>query len=278
MSKEAAAAAASFTGARLSANGMPAGDEGEHEQSMPTLIKKARRSMKVVTNGVRRNIVQHSPQWARRAFGRPAAFFELMFVDHGIFRLLYLNRHRLSPEAWRAAQPAPHQVAAIAGTGVKTIVNLRGPRDCSSYYLEQAACERHGIRLVDYQVRSRAAPTVEEVMGAAELFEQIDYPMLMHCKSGADRAGLMSTLYCHFRLGQPIEVAKQQLSLRYGHIRQADTGILDYFFDRYLADNARKPIAFSDWLRTEYDPDELKESFQSSGWANRLVDSVLRRE
>ncbi|MFN3869716.1 MAG: protein tyrosine phosphatase, partial [Hyphomicrobiaceae bacterium] len=119
---------------------------------------------------------------------------------------------------------------------------------------------------------------VDEVMGAAELFETIEYPMLMHCKSGADRAGLMSVLYCHFRLGQPIDVAKHQLSLRYGHIRQADTGILDYFFDRYLADNARHPIAFVDWLQTNYDPDELKQSFRSNGWANRLVDSVLRRE
>lgn len=245
---------------------------------MPTTIKMARRAVKRVTNGVRRGVVERSPAWARRLLGGPAAFFELMLVDHGIFRLVYLNRHRISPEAWRSAQPAPHQIAAIAASGVKTILNLRGPRDCSSYWLEQAACQRHGIRLVDYQVRSRAAPSVEEVMGAAALFETVEYPILMHCKSGADRAGLMSVLYCHFRLGQPIDKAKRQLSLRYGHIRQADTGVLDYFFERYLADNAVRPMPFVDWLHQVYDPDELKRTYHSSSWANRLVDSVLRRE
>jgi len=66
--------------------------------------------------------------------------------------------------------------------------------------------------------------------------------------------------------------------LKYGHIRQAHTGILDYFFERYLEDNAERPIAFFDWVETVYDPDELKRTFQSKGWANRIVDSVLRRE
>ena len=63
-----------------------------------------------------------------------------------------------------------------------------------------------------------------------------------------------------------------------GHIRQAHTGILDYFFERYLADNARRPMPFFEWVDTVYDPDELKSTFRSKGWANRLVDSVLRRE
>lgn len=245
---------------------------------MSTMLKRARRAVRRVTNGVRRNVVEHSPGWARRMLGGPAAYFELMLVDHGIFRLIYLNRHRISSEAWRAAQPAPHQIRRIAGSGVKTIVNLRGPRDCSSYELEREACERHGIRLVNYQVRSRAAPSVAEVKGAAALFETLEYPILMHCKSGADRAGLMSALYSHFKLGQPIDVAKRQLSLRYGHIRQADTGVLDYFFERYLEDNAKRPMPFLEWVETVYDPDELKRSFQSSSWANRLVDSVLDRE
>jgi protein tyrosine/serine phosphatase len=102
--------------------------------------------------------------------------------------------------------------------------------------------------------------------------------VLMHCKSGADRAGLMSVLYRHLHEGVPLSEAKKELSLRYGHIRQAHTGILDYFFERYLADNAVRPMSFFEWVDTVYDPDELKRTFQSKGWANRIVDSVLRRE
>ena len=82
----------------------------------------------------------------------------------------------------------------------------------------------------------------------------------------------------HFHEGKPIAEAKEQLSLRYGHISQAETGVLDYFFERYLADNARQPIPFMEWVATVYDPIEVKGTFRAKGWANRLVDSVLRRE
>ena len=102
--------------------------------------------------------------------------------------------------------------------------------------------------------------------------------MLMHCKSGSDRAGLMSVLFQHVHEGVPMEQAIQQLSLRFGHIRQADTGVLDAFFERYLADTKKRPMAFFDWVETVYDPDELKQTFQANGFANRIVNSVLRRE
>ena len=72
--------------------------------------------------------------------------------------------------------------------------------------------------------------------------------------------------------------AKAQLGLRFGHIRQSDTGILDYFFERYLADNAKRPIEFFDWVEQVYDPDELRRSFAAKGWGNVVVNWVLRRE
>lgn len=234
--------------------------------------------MRKVTNRIRNGLVSNAPPWARHRFGPHAAYFELLFIDHGIFRSIYLNRHRLSANAWRSAQPSPTHIGKLARDGIRTVVNLRGERDCSSYWLEKQACERIGIRLVNYQVRSRAAPSVAEIKGAMRLFDEVEYPILMHCKSGADRAGLMSVLYRYFREGEPIEFAKNQLALKFGHIRQADTGILDYFFERYLADNALNPMPFMQWVETVYDPDELKQSFQASSWANRLVNSVLERE
>ena len=166
----------------------------------------------------------------------------------------------------------------MARDGIRTIVNLRGEHTSSSYWLEEEACRRYGIELVNYQVRSRAAPSHGELRGARDLFERIQYPMLMHCKSGADRAGLMSVLYRHLREGVPLAIAKEELSWRFGHIRQADTGVLDYFFERYLKDTAERPMPFFDWVENVYDPIELKRSFQAKRWANQLVNVVLRRE
>lgn len=234
--------------------------------------------MKRVTQAWRLAIVERSPAWAKRLFGPFTRYFDMLMLDHGIFRLVYLNQHKLDGEAWRAAQPAPHQLARFAARGVKTVVNLRGAHLSSSYALERRACERLGLTLVDYQVRSRAAPSREEIRGARDLFSRIEYPMVMHCKSGADRAGLMSVLYLHFRHGVPISEAKSQLALRFGHIRQADTGVLDYFFERYLTDTASRPMDFMQWVETVYDPDELKSTFRANSIANRIVDSVLQRE
>ena len=236
------------------------------------------RRVKRVTRGWRVATIERAPGWVRRWFGRLFWYFDMLLIDHGIFRMLYVNRHRLGARAWRSAQPAPHHIRALKRRGLKTIVNLRGERLCGAYWLEQAICERKGIELVNFQVRSRSAPTREEIRGARDLFAAIEYPMLMHCKSGADRVGLMSVLYRFFQEGVPLEQATKELSLRYGHFRQADTGILDRFFEKYLEDNKRRPMPFLEWVDTVYDPDALKRDFRAAGWARRLVDGILKRE
>ena len=246
---------------------------------MAKFVKSARGVMKRVGLNTRLAMLNHTPPWLKRSAGPAISYLDMLFLDHGVFRLLYLNRHRIADsQVWRSAQPAPHQIAKMARQGVKTLVNLRGERICGSYWLAQKACDKHGIRMENFQVRSRAAPSLEELRGARDLFQRIEYPMLMHCKSGADRAGLMSVLFLHAHKGVPIEAAIHQLSLKYGHIRQADTGVLDYFFERYIDYNRQNPIGFFDWVETVYDPDEVRRSFRANGMANRLVNTILRRE
>jgi protein tyrosine phosphatase (PTP) superfamily phosphohydrolase (DUF442 family) len=236
------------------------------------------RKVKGVTRTWRLAVIDHTPAWARRMFGPVVWYFDMLMIDHGVFRLFYVNRHRLGDRAWRSAQPAPHHIRALKRRGLRTIINLRGERLCGSYWLEQAVCARKGIKLINFQIRSRAAPTPREIKAARDLFDQIEYPILMHCKSGADRVGLMSALYRFLKEGVPIEEARRELSLRYGHIRQADTGVLDRFFEKYLEDNRRQPMPFLDWVDTVYDADALKREFRAAGWARRLVDGILKRE
>lgn len=211
--------------------------------------------------------------------GRRRARRELVWGDHGFLRKRFHNLHRISPEMWRANQPSPEQIAVYGSElGVKTIINLRGVSPKGYYLLEREACERAGIRLVDFQVFSRDAPQASSVLQARDLFETIAYPALMHCKSGADRAGLMATLYMHFRQGQPIEEALGQLSWKYLHIREGKTGMLDYFFETYLAEGRPAGLSFSDWVAGSYDRDRVKADFlrQWKGFLN--LDRLLGRE
>ena len=211
--------------------------------------------------------------------GRLRAERELTFADHGFLRESFQNLHQISDEMWRSNQPNPRQVAEHARQrGIKTILNLRGPSTRGYYLLEQEACEANEIELIDFQVYSRDTPTVERVLEAKDLFERITYPALMHCKSGADRAGLMSVLYMIFRQKLPVRIAIQQLSKKYLHMREGKTGLLDAFFDAYLSAEAATGIGFEAWLTDAYDREQVKADFLKSGQAKLRLDWILRRE
>ncbi len=232
-----------------------------------------RRYVAGLADGIKQGRGQMETPW-QRALGH----FESVFIDHACFRLIYANRYQIAPRMQRAAQPSPSHIRRWAGEGVKTIVNLRGVRNCASYLMEVKACQEAGIALVSFPISSRDMPSKDKLHAARRLFESIEYPALMHCKSGADRAGFMAAFYMFAHEHAPLDEAVQQLHWKYGHFRQAKTGILDYFFDLYRAYNERRPIDFWDWVDSVYDPESAKQSFRSREWANTLVDRLLNRE
>lgn len=194
--------------------------------------------------------------------GRKQASNELIWGDHGFLRLKFSNLHKISDEMWRSNQPSPKQIADHARIrGIRTILNLRGESTKGYYLLEKEACERHGITLVDFQIFSRELPKKEKIFEAKSLFETISYPALMHCKSGSDRAGMMSLLYKLLREEVHFEEAALQLSFEFLHIRYGKTGVLDAFVETYLRDNTQSPIEFLDWVDQKYDPVEIKKQF-----------------
>lgn len=202
----------------------------------------------------------------------------LLFEDHGFLRLAIKNRHALSPEMWRMNQPAPSDLAWAARRGVRSVINLRGASKAAHYRLESEACARLGLNLIDFQLFSREPPSRAKILAARDLFARIEYPALMHCKSGADRAGMAALLYCLFRLGQPFARARLQLSLRYLHVRLGKTGVLDAFCDAYEAAHERDGVSFLDWVERDYDPQAIKAQFRAGPIGNFLTDHILRRE
>jgi protein tyrosine/serine phosphatase len=246
---------------------------------MASLLKQAKRGLRRTSDALLHNAVHASPPWMRSRFAPALCYAEMLFIDYGIFRTLYNNRHRVTKDAWRSAQPAPHHIAWAARRGIKTVINLRGEEQTyGTRWLEQQACARHGIALANVRLRSRAAPTRAEFQSIKDVLDKVEFPILIHCKSGADRAGLMSVMIRHLHDGVPICDAMNQLSLRYGHIKSADTGVIDAVFDRYLEAEAQTGIDFWTWVHTVYDARAVSSTFKARGWANRLVNGILRRE
>ena len=237
---------------------------------MPSFFRPARRRRE-----------ERIARWNRPLAKRPRrirAWISMILTDHGIFRLFYLNLHKVSERFWRSAQPAPHQIRALAEKGVRTVVNLRGGREYGSWPLERETVEDCGMRLEEFLVRSRGAPDKETMLVARAFFAGLDYPVLVHCKAGADRAGFMSALYLLLHEGKSADEALGQLSARYGHFRFSKTGILDRFFELYRDQGEKRGLDFETWVRDVYDPEALERDFKPSFWSHVIVDGLLRRE
>ena len=217
--------------------------------------------------------------------GRRRAWRDLMIHDHGILRKFYDNTHEISRgKMWRTYQPSPRNLESWADRGIRTIINLRGDRPSGFVFLEEDTCRRLGLTLVTFRAFSREAPSREFIHEARALFERIEYPAVMHCKSGADRAGLMATLYLFFHENRPLDKAMEQLSFRYGHIKVGKTGVIDAAFEKYLRyarDNdlsLSSVEAFLNWVDRDYDPAAVKKEFRATPLGALLTDVILRRE
>ena len=209
---------------------------------------------------------------------RAAAWGDSLLVDHGVFRLVWTNFAPVLPgRLYRSNHPTPGQLAAAKRrVGLTTLINLRGRRFCGSDALSRDAAVRLGLRHVDMAFESRGAPHRDRILRFADILHSLDGPALVHCKSGADRAGLASGLAIILDGGTSAQ-ALGQLSWRFGHWKAARTGILDAFFHRYATD-AEGRLPFLDWVRDEYDEAALKRDFVANGLASFITDRLMRRE
>jgi protein tyrosine/serine phosphatase len=212
------------------------------------------------------------------ARARAKAWSDSLLVDHAVFRVLWQNWAVVVPgRLYRSNHPTPARLAAAARRhGIRTIINLRGHRQCGSDALSREAAARLGLQHVDAPFESRGAPHKDRILRLAEIYRSVEEPALIHCKSGADRAGLAAGLFLLLN-GGSAEDALDQLSWRFGHFRRSRTGILDAFFVRYAVDGeGRKP--FFEWVREDYDEMALRRDFVAGGLASFINDRVLARE
>ena len=193
--------------------------------------------------------------------GRKRAQRQLDWADHGILRYRLHNFAQFAPDAFRSNHPTTERFEAYAAMGIKTVLTLRGAQHQPQYLFEAEVCDRLGLTLLCVPLSARRAPNVERLGMLFEVFDQIEKPFLIHCKSGADRTGLTSALYLLAYEDADIATAKAQLSFDFFHIRRTATGILDHFLDTYEVCFNETGIGVRDWIATEYDADALTVSF-----------------
>lgn len=212
------------------------------------------------------------------AKGRTIAWIDSLFIDHAVFRLVWSNLAPVIPgKVYRCNHPTPFRLRWMARRlGVRTLINLRGKTQSGSDALSREAAAKLGIEFHDMALESRGAPHRDRIIRLYDIYRTMPTPAIMHCKSGADRAGLAAGLMIMFEGGTAADALKQ-LSWRFGHIRQSKTGVLDAFFLRYQRESeGRKP--FMDWVREDYDEVALRRDFKANGLASFINDWVLAHE
>lgn len=131
------------------------------------------------------------------------------------------NFHEVLPgELYRSNQPTARQIENYTQHyGIKTIVNLRGAKENAAWYENEAATAKGlGIRHIDFGMSSSRQMTLDETYELVALLRDAPKPILIHCKSGADRTGLVSVIYLQQIAGADVETAERQLSIRFGHV------------------------------------------------------------
>jgi len=191
---------------------------------------------------------------------RAQAHFHL--VDHAYLRTLWTNMFQIAPGVWRANQPSARRLRAWKKQGIRSVLNLRGATREPHYLMEAAACEALGLELVNIKFAARSLFPAKRYLELLDIFETIERPFVMHCKSGADRAGLASALYLIHIEGKTPREAMAMMGLRYIHLNFTKTGILDAFLRAYDAAYQANGIKLRRWLEEEYDRDKIYASYK----------------
>jgi protein tyrosine/serine phosphatase len=205
-----------------------------------------------------------------------------LLVDHAALRLAWRNAATVAPgRLFRSNHPLPGALRGlVARHGIRTVINLRGHRAaCGADALSRATAATLGLVHHDAPLESRGAPHRDRLIRLIGLYRESPEPILIHCKSGADRAGLAAGVWLAANGATPAQAAAQ-LSWRFGHFRGARTGILDAFFALWADFHRTRPdVPFETWLAERYDEDALRQNFRASGGLSSFLnDQVLRRE
>jgi len=189
------------------------------------------------------------------------------------------NQHTvIRNKIYRSAQPSEGDVRdLVADNGIKTILNLRGLcPDAGWYQDETRAAADLGLSQEDVTLSANSLPPPNELRRVVEVLDRSEYPILIHCKAGADRTGLVSTMALLLFTDATLVEARRQLLPRYGHINFGRTASMDKFFDLYdehLKSRGQQHThaLFRDWLLNHYCPGPARSNLT---WVDSIPASI----
>jgi protein tyrosine phosphatase (PTP) superfamily phosphohydrolase (DUF442 family) len=174
--------------------------------------------------------------WLLRLLMTLAVLMGAVLAYIGCTILLNANFHPIvRGEAYRSGQMDAAQLSrAIQNYGLKSIINLRGTDAPALYQVEMETANRLGVRHYDFSLSAIDEITVPQMDEIIQTLRAAPKPVLIHCKAGSDRTGLVSALYCLTQKGETPAQADRELSVWYGHIPWSKTIAMDHSYWHYV--------------------------------------------
>jgi hypothetical protein len=170
------------------------------------------------------------------------------------------NTHVVIPgRVYRSAQLSGNELRDfIRAKGIRTVVNLRGCCAGFDWYSDECRITSElKVSQEDITFSANRLPPPAELRRLIEVFDRAEYPILLHCRQGADRTGLASVAYLLLHSDADLPAARRQCSPRYAHFPVLSTAAMDRFFDMYEEWLSRRsephsPDRFRQWACREY--------------------------
>jgi hypothetical protein len=172
--------------------------------------------------------------------------------------LFFENLTPIDDRVVRSAQPGENLDDWIQKYQLASILNLRGGTPADPWYKDEVkTAKSHNVEFYDYPMIATRRPLRRDLLTLIDFMRSSPFPLLIHCKHGADRTGLAVAIYRMVCLNEPPDRAKQAFSIFHGHIPIAGTQRLHDPLDEYEAwlDEQKLPHTpdrFRGWVKDFY--------------------------
>jgi protein tyrosine phosphatase (PTP) superfamily phosphohydrolase (DUF442 family) len=183
---------------------------------------------------------------------------------HVAYILWWGNLHTVLPgRVYRCGQlSAADLEKTVVDHGIRTVVNLRGYSPFLPWYQEESqATHDLNVSQEDICFSANRLPSAPELRRLVDVLDRTEYPILLHCRHGADRTGLAAVVVLLLQTDAGLTQARRELGLRFGHLSLGRQAYLDRFFDLYadwlkLRGWEHSPGRFRKWIAEDTFPGE----------------------
>lgn len=138
-------------------------------------------------------------------------------------------------QVFRSGQPVKDQLLEASKThGIKSVLILHNSmREDVTHELELA--EQNQIQALHLPISDHEMLSDENLFKIIAFLKEAPKPVLIHCRAGADRTGLVSAIYRNLFMNQDLAKAKSEmLTLKWGHLSFGGTKAMDnYLLNEY---------------------------------------------